>query len=253
MNNMNKIDRKIKKKRVRLVAIITLLIISIFFILYTRTSFFHISAIEVSGNEKIADDKLILASGIIIGENIFKINLKMAEENILQHPYIKDVDINRKLPDKIEIIVEERKEIAIIDYAGSYIYVDEEGIILNILSEKNNSQIVEINGIEINNPKVSQKVEFDNKEMEDKILELVIESRKLGLSDSLSTINFDENNKITFYLDDGGEVAFGTLDDVKYKLNFLVSILKELENKNQGFKKIHLDKGDNAIIIKDID
>jgi len=250
---MNKVDRKIKKKRTRLITIIILLVISIFFILYTRTSFFHISAIEVYGNEKIKDDKLILASGIMIGENIFKISLKMAEENILLHPYIKNVDIKRKLPDKIEISVDERKEIAVIDYAGSYIYVDEEGIILNILSEKDNSQIVEINGIEISNPRVSQKVEFNNEQIGDNILELLNESRKLGLSNSITTISVDENNKVTFHLDDGGEVAFGTLDDVKYKLNFLVSILKELDAKNQGFKKIHLDKGENAIIIKDND
>lgn len=250
---MSKVDRKIKRKKNRLIFIIILLLISTFFILYTKTSFFHISSIEVFGNEKITDDKLILASGIIIDENIFKINLKMAKENILLHPYVKNVKVQRKLPNKIFINVEERKEVAIINYINSYVYIDEEGTILNMLSEKKDEHIVEINGFEISNPVIGQEIVFSNEEIQEKILEFINNIISLGLSTSFKTVNINENNKITIYMDNGGEVAFGTLDDVKYKLNFLISILKELASKNQGYRVIHLDKGSNAVIIKDND
>ncbi len=251
MSNTNKIDRKIKKRRKRLIFIIILLLTSVFFILYTKTSFFHVSSIEVYGNEKITDDKLILASGIMIDENIFKINLKMAKENIMLHPYVKDVKVRRKLPNKILINIDERKEIAVIDYIGSHIYVDEEGIILNILSEKNDEQIMEISGTEIDKPQIGNKIAFRHDNLEKKLLEFINYSRKLGLADSFNIVDIDENGKITIVMNTRAEVAFGTLDDVKYKLKFLVSILKELESKNQGYRVIHLDKGSNAIIIKD--
>ncbi len=251
MSKTKKIDRKIKKKKKRLIFIIILLLTSIFFILYTKTSFFHISSIEVYGNEKITDEKLMLASGIMIDENIFKINLKMAKENIMLHPYVKDVKVRRKLPNKILINIDERKEVAVIDYIGSYIYIDEEGIILNILSEKNDEQIMETRGAEIDKPKIGNKIAFSHDNIEKTLLEFINYSKKLGLADSFNIVDIDENGKITIGMNTGAEVAFGTLDDVKYKLKFLVSILKELESKNQGYRVIHLDKGSNAIIIKD--
>lgn len=253
MSRNNKIDRKIKKKKSRLIFIIILLLTSVFLILYTKTSFFHISSIEVNGNSKITDEKLILASGIMIDENIFKINLKMAKENIMLHPYAKNVKLRRRLPNKIVINIDERKEVAIFTYIGSYVYIDEEGIILNILSEKNDETIMEINGIEIIKPEIGNKIDFNNEETYEKMLEFIDDSINLGLSVSFDTVSIDENGKLTIYLDNGAEVAFGTLDDVKYKLKFLMSILEELKSKNQSYKGIHLDKGNNAIIIKDKD
>lgn len=250
---MSKVDRKIKKKKSRLIFLIILLLTSTFIILYTKTSFFHISSIEVIGNEKITDEKLVLASGIIIDENIFKINLKMAKENVFLHPYVKNVKIKRRLPNKILINVDERKEIAIINYIGSYVYIDEEGIILNILSERKDDKIIEIYGLDINNPQIGDKLVFRDEEFQEKIIEFINNTRDLGLSISLEKIIIDENNNASIYIRNGGEVAFGTLDDVKYKLNFLISILKELESKSQGYRIIHLDKGSNAIIIKDND
>lgn len=250
---MSKVDKKIKKKKNRLIFFIIILLTSTFLILYTKTSFFHILSIEVNGNEKITDEKLVLASGIIIDENIFKINLKMVRENILLHPYVKNVIVKRKLPNKIRIEVEERKEIAVINYIGSYIYIDEEGIILNILSEKNNEEIIEIGGIEILSPQIGNKIEFVDEEIEPRVFDFINNSNVLGLWKFFNKVTIDENQNVAIHMENGGEVAFGTLDDVKYKLNFLISILEELEIKNQGYRTIHLDKGNNAIIIKDND
>lgn len=251
MKKDSKIDRKIKKKKTGLIFIIILLLTSVFFILYTKTSFFHISSIEIFGNEIITDEKLVLASGIMIDENIFKINLKMAKENIMLHPYTKSVKIRRKLPNKILINIDERKEVAVINYIGSYIYIDEEGIILSILSGKKDEQVIEITGFEMDNPEIGKEIAFKNEKSKKNLLEFINYSKMLGLIDFFDAVNTDENGKLTIYMDTGAKVAFGALDDVKYKLNFLLSILEELKSKNQGYQTIHLDKGNNAIIIKD--
>ncbi|MFA5523571.1 MAG: FtsQ-type POTRA domain-containing protein [Tissierellales bacterium] len=250
---MSKIDRKIRKKKKRLIFLIILLLSATFFILYTKTSFFHISSIEIIGNEKITDEKLILASGIIIDENIFKINLKMVEENVLLHPYIKSVKIKRRLPNKMLINVDERKEVVIINDFGTYMYLDEEGIILNILSEIKDEHIIEIYGLDIQNPRIGDKLSTKDESIQNKIFDFINSSKDLGLINSFERVILDEEKSISIFLHDEGEVAFGTLDDIKYKLNFLISILEELEEKNQGYRKIHLDKGSNAIIIKDND
>lgn len=253
MKQNSKIDRKIKKKKSGLIFIIILLFASIFFILYTKTSFFYISNIEVLGNEQISEEKFILASGIVTGENIFKINLKSAKENIKLHPYVKDVRVKRKLPNKIVIHIEERKEVAVITHIGSYIYIDNEGIILNILSDKKDDKNIIINNLEIEKAEIGKEIILTHNETRGSILEFIDISTDLGFKDKFHEIFFGENGDIIIYLESGQEVAFGSLDEVKYKLNFLQAILKELESNNQKYKAIHLDKGNNAIIIKDND
>ena len=88
------------------------------------------------GNKKLSYDKIIKASMCNIGENIFKINMKKGEESLKRLPYIKECKIKRKLPNEIIIEIEERKEVAIISYIGSFVYIDKEGYILKIGRKK---------------------------------------------------------------------------------------------------------------------
>ena len=234
-----------------LIFIILSLFIAIFFILSTRTNFFHISQIIVKDNQVVDDEKVIMASGIITGENIFKINIKKAEKNLLLHPYIKHVDIRRKLPNKIVINVTERKEALIVDYIGSYLYVDDESKILNILTEKKEDKLPEIIGLKINNPSVGSTLEYEDEEMAEQVQFFLNICRELKLEETIRTIVFDENQNVSIEMKSGTKVAFGTLDNVKYKLSFLSAILEDLSKKNQSYQSIFLDKGSNAIIKKD--
>lgn len=245
------IDKKIKRKKIKLIFIIILLLIAIFIVLYSKTSFFNISSIEIRGNEKITDEKIILASGIIIDENIFKINMKAIEENLILHPYIKQAKARRRLPNKIVINIDEREEAAIIDYFGSYVYIDNEGIILNVLSEKDDDQKIQVRGLELDTIEIGKQISIREKNVEEGLLNLINLSQKYTSDYPFEIIDLVEEGKTTIYIKNGGKVEFGALEDVEYKLNFLLSILQELENKNQSYKTIHLDKGDNAIIIKD--
>ena len=52
-------------------------------------------------------------------------------------------------------------------------------------------------------------------------------------------------------LNNGVKVAFGTIDNVKYKLSFLFNILEDVEKRNINVKQILLNKGSNPIIVTD--
>lgn len=251
MRDTGVVDKKIRKKRNAIILVIFLLLIGIFFILYARTSFFHVSQIIINDNYVIEDEKIIMASGIITGENIFKIKVKNAEENLLLHPYIKSVDIKRKLPNKITINVVERKETLLIDYIGSYLYVDEEGKILNILSEIKNEDLPNIIGLNIETPQIGENLKYVDDDMVEDIqgfFALFVES---NLVKYVRSIEFGDNKKINIELENGTKVAFGTLDNVKYKIGFLSAIIEDMNEKSEKYDSIDLDKGNNAIIKKD--
>lgn len=251
MRKTSVIDKKLRKKRMGLIFVILSLLAAIFFILSTRTSFFHISQIIVKDNHVVEDEKVIMASGIITGENIFKINVKKAEKNLLLHPYIKQVNVKRRLPNKILINITERQETLIIDYIGSYLYVDDEGRILNILTVKKDDKLPEVIGLKLNNPSIGEILEYKDKHINEQFQVFFDICKQHKLIESISTIVFDDNQNATIEMKSGTKVAFGTLDNVKYKLSFLSAILEDLRKKNQNCQSIYLDKGNNAIIKKD--
>jgi len=248
MRDTDKVDKKIKRKRNAFILIIFLLLIGVFFILYTRTSFFHVSQIIINSNDFIEDEKIIMASGIISGENIFKINIKNAKENLLFHPYIKDAVIKRKMPNKIIIDITERKQVLLINFIGSYLYIDNEGKILNILSENTDENLPVVYGLNIKNPQIGENVIYVDEEISVDIqnfFDIFIESK---LVENVSTIEFIDNSKVNFELKNGTKVAFGTMDNVKYKVSFLLAIIENMNKNNENYESIYLDKGSNAII-----
>lgn len=138
---ISKKEEQIKKqkriKKFRIVKYTFLLILALVAIIATMTSpLFNIKKITVTGNNKITNEEIISLSQINIEENTYKTNMKKAKSKILENPYIKSVEIKRKLPSSVEIIIEERKTTFMIEYGSSYVYINNQGYILEASSEK---------------------------------------------------------------------------------------------------------------------
>ncbi len=85
--------------------------------------------------------------------------------------------------------------------------------------------------------------------LEESIEEFITYSEQSGLIKLMKYINFADNNNIMIELKDGIKVAFGPLNNVKYKLSFLNKILNDIEKKDIKVKQILLNKGDNPIVV----
>jgi len=127
-----------KRKRVlRLVKYGMLSILMITVILCAMYSpLFNIKTIEVEGNELISSNEIISLSQIQLEENTFMLSKKKVKRKIKENAYIEEVTITRKLPSTITLQVEERKPAYLLEYAGSYVYVDKQGYLLEINAEK---------------------------------------------------------------------------------------------------------------------
>jgi len=124
--------RKKKKRRkkhyfLRFV-ILAALVTGIYF--FFTSSVFDIQKITVQNNNYYTSEQLISLAGAKTGGNLFKASLSEMKANLLADPYVKNVKLKKRLPDEIQIIVEERKEDAAIPYGNSYIIIDGEGMVL---------------------------------------------------------------------------------------------------------------------------
>lgn len=129
----------IKKKKVilKIVKVLTLIIVIIGVSIYVALSpLFNIKEINVTGNSKLSKEEIISLSELKTDENTFKVSKKNIKNKVKANAYIENVKIRRKLPDKVEIIVVERVATYMIPFANSYIYINNQGYMLEITSQK---------------------------------------------------------------------------------------------------------------------
>jgi cell division protein FtsQ len=250
MKRNNKDSKRRMRKRKRILNfVLFVMIITLLYLFAFKTKFFDVKSIEVSGNKKMSYEKIVNTSTFIKGENIFRVSKKLGEESLNRLPYIKNVKIKRKLPSTMIIEVEERKEIAIVPYIGSFVYIDDDGYILSIEGKKGETQLPQIFGLELVDLEAGENL-FDKLEGND-IRDFIVFSEQAKLLQLMKYINFSDNNNTKVQLNNDIKVAFGPLDNVKYKLSFLSKILKDIEKKDLDVRQILFNKGDNPIIVID--
>ena len=81
------------------------------------TVFFKVEQVVVEGNQRYTAQEVENASGIQIGDNLFRLNKYQIKNDILQTlPYVEGVNIVRRLPSTIAITVHEWDAVARIAY-----------------------------------------------------------------------------------------------------------------------------------------
>lgn len=246
MRKLSRVEKKMKRRRMLFRILLLAALILTMFTLALNTDIFIIDNIKVLGNNKVSKDIIINSSSISLGENIFKISTRNGKKNIENLAYVKEAEIIRKFPKGILIEIIERKEIIQTKEISSYFLIDIYGYILDIVDVQND-KLPLLFGLNIDNKKTGDNV-FQQIE-EDRKKEFILECESIKILYKMQEIDMVDNNNINILLNDGISVAFGTLDDVKYKLNLLHEILIDIEKKQISCKMILMNKGDNPIIV----
>lgn len=246
MNKLSRVQRKMRRRRIFFSIIFTLATVFALFMLILNTKFFAINNIRVLGNNKVLANKIILLSSIQEGENIFKISTTDGEKNIIKLPYIKNVKIKRKFPREIVINIEERKEAMQIKDISSFVVLDKDGYILDNVSEKD-EKLTEIIGLNFKNKDIGENIFIENENKDE--VEFIKTAEDLDMLSKFIEINMEDNRKINILLFNEIKVVFGTINNVKYKLNLLNEVLDDIEDKQLDPKMILMDKGENPIVV----
>lgn len=137
LTKKQELSKKKRKKIFRVIKILMLLGIIIGGVIYAMLSpIFNIKNITVTGNSKISSETIISLSGLSIDQNIFNFWSNDIKEAVKQNAYIDTVEVKRKLPDSIEINVKERTATYMITLGNAYVYINNQGYILEITSKK---------------------------------------------------------------------------------------------------------------------
>jgi len=248
LRNPTKIQRKerIRKMIFRLILFITVVLLMLGIIL--KSDYFKIDTIEVVGNKNLSKADIIDSSKISKKENIFKISKKIVKEEVEELPFVKEAKIKRKLPRTVIIDVIEREEKLLIKNISTYLVIDKEGYILKQV-ETNDENLPVLLGVKIDNIKLGENIFLNLKD--DALIDLIEEGDKIFLLNSIKEMDLELLDDIKIKLNNGIDIVFGNLDNVKYKLNLLNEILEHITENEIKCSKIIMNKGSHPIIVTD--
>jgi cell division protein FtsQ len=92
----------------------------------TTSPTFAVRTLELRGNRRAPSDELVRLSGLAVGRNIFASDVEGAEAALAGEPWVKTVEVHRRLPDTVVIRVTEREPALVVDLGKLY-FADAEG------------------------------------------------------------------------------------------------------------------------------
>ena len=141
-------------------------------ILFLRSDYFAIQEFKVEGNQYYRDEEVLTMAKAKKGDNIFfGGTLREIKTLLTQDSYFKSVEVKRKLPSTVEILVEEREQTAAILFGEKYIVIDDQGFVLR--KTDLDPEITLLEGLTITKMKVGEPLEVEEKDTLETTLDML--------------------------------------------------------------------------------
>ncbi len=193
---------------------------------------FTIKNIEITEMEKYTKDEICEMVNIKEGMNMFLFNRFYAMKTLKSNTYIESAKISYKLPDTVAITIDERKVRGYVPYMGSYLYIDEEGRVLEVSSEMNRALPV-VYGLNFSSFTLGEKIEAENKEAFDIMVNIAYLMSKYELLDMVVKIDVSNPDKILAYVNKV-EVNLGDMSNGDRKIRTMAEVIKNINENDRG-------------------
>ena len=190
--------------------------------------------IIVEGNAVVSSDTLIQASGIMVGDGFFEIDINEAKDGMSKIAYVDSVEIKRVFPNKICISVTENEECAYINFVGNYVGIDSKGKILEIKQEMSEVEKPVVEGVRIENFTIGSYINVDNKEKENLLFDILRHIHEIDVNEAIYSIDMTDTENMFFVLKNNIVVKLGDSYNIRYKISFMKSALEKLTDVNGG-------------------
>ncbi len=126
--------KKKRKKRTKIIFISMLVaLMMLVLVVLSVTVFFNAETILVEGNTHYTAETLLEQGGLKVGQNLFRLDKFEVIEKMQKLPYVKEVTIDRKLPNTLEITVVENQPVVWVETATGVALMNEEFRVLELL------------------------------------------------------------------------------------------------------------------------
>ncbi len=220
-----------RRKILKFFGIFVLLIFLI--ILLFSSNLFNIKTIDVSGNVKLSDEKIISLSSLELYTNIFKFKKTNIEKKIKENSYIENVKITRRFPNTVNIEIEEREARYMLQFADSYVYINNQGYMLEISNEKLELPILVGFTTDLSNIKAGNRINVDDLKKMNTVIKIYDSAKLNELNELITKIDISNSKNYSIEMASKGKIIYlgecSNYSDLKTRMLYLKSILEKTE------------------------
>ena len=201
--------------------------------------YFQIENTTIKGCERITEKEVLTLAGIKPFQNILAINPGEIARRINSNSWVKDVSIERKLPNRLVIEVNERKAFALVKEDNGIYFMDCNGVIFKKLKNGETVDLPVLTGFHKNTALLKKSVEL-----------IACLSSNSGSPEirNVSEIHGDEIFGFSIFTDSGLCLQLG-FENYEKKLKRLKSVMTDLIKKNLNEEFICIDLSNPGRIV----
>lgn len=191
----------------------------------------RIHSVEFNSQYGLDLDTIELYTGLSEGDFFFDVSEETVGDGLLEHPFVKKATVTKRFPNSVSIELEYREHFCVVKYLGVLISIDDEMVVLGVMSESDKGYVVE--GLPLDSYSAGRVIKITKLY----VLQNVINYIKLFKIAALNpeyTVRFEDN--CIYFKIDGITVNFGLGENYERRFNDFLVIYNDL-------KKNSVDRG----------
>jgi len=205
--------------------------------IFVMSVFFRVEDIQVVGNNHYTQEEIIRAVDIEEGDNLFFFDRFAAVGRAFSKlPYIEAVTVERQLPNKVIITVEETTALAYLQLGEEKWTLDHNCKVLGKAAEGEEESLLPIVGMRPGTLMIGEIMQTEDQSADtvNYLAEILDQIEGRGMTGEVTRIDFTKTNSPEF--DYGGKytVVLGKHEKVEYKFGMFVTVLGMLKEGDVG-------------------
>jgi cell division septal protein FtsQ len=217
----------------------------------THAELFQIAGVDVKGVRSVSEDEIRELAKMFTGQNIFRVDLAAATRRALTNPWIREVRIERALPNRISVIYMEREPRAILQAANGRYLIDGEGVVMAPVAKS--EQGTDLPVIAVRDHRAVPRETVTNGAVAEAFNLLGELAARGGWSAGAVTVKADSHETIAIvYADHEFRIGSGNYDE---KLRRLGEIVADMRQRGLAYTYVELrpERQAAVMVVKDKD
>lgn len=202
-----------------------------------------VTHVNFSGQKYVGLDYLRQASGIGEQQNLVTLPVGRIAKSLMRNPWIKKVEVQRRLPHTVNITISERVPVAMIEVAGDGYLVDGTGMVMAGCPVDQLKEISRIHGGK--NPPVIGEIVSNARVME---CVKILDGMPVAMRRLLALGNPYDGRGPVFICTLGFNVVYGSSKDAARKNEVMEAILTDVKNNRRRIAYVDLRVPDSPVI-----
>jgi cell division septal protein FtsQ len=211
------------------------------------SSYFAVDVVEVQGAHRVGTAAIIQAAAIAPGTNVFRVDARAVARRVEALPQVRRVEIVRALPNRLTVVVEERRPFTLV-HAGRLHWIDEDGVPIGVERRAVTAPVPVISGLSPEELATMRDRPSPKARTAIALIRTLLRSGS-PLTAEISEVDVSGTEGPVLYTVDGVEVRLGT-EGWESRLHRLEGVLVQVAREPEPVTAIDLRFRDQVVLTR---